>query len=107
MAACRADCMAEARPLPSYCAVGMVTVYVALPIRTWIVLFVLEIVGMVWGILRSSIRAWCVPSRTSVEGSWIVKSDDVPEILSRLSTKICLIYSCKGFLYEDVHPEQC
>ena len=97
--------MADDRPLPSYCEVGMVTVYVVLPIRTWMVLFVLEIVGMVWGILRSSIRAWCVPSRTSVEGSWIVKSDDVPEILSRLSTKICLIYRCEGFVYEHMHPE--
>ena len=76
----------------------MVTVYVVLPIRTWMVLFVLEMVGMVWGILRSSIRAWCVPSRTSVDGSWIVMSDDVPEILSRLSTKICLIYRCEGFM---------
>ena len=47
MAACRADWIAEARPLPSYCAVGIVTVYVVDPIRTWIVLLVLEMVGIV------------------------------------------------------------
>ena len=74
-------------------ACGTVAVYcVPLMLTVRVSFFPVWIVGKTRGTRKLSILARCLPSITRVSGSWMLKSVDVPEMQSRESTKICLIY---------------